>query len=116
MSTMELLTIASPVIPLLLLGVTVNGRWPAQLFGPPQFAAMAAETMLAAMNNRGLPQACASCGLVLAAIGLLAIACPRSWVKYRSRRLMRWEEFERKFHSYAEETSGKPMDGPSSTR
>ena len=116
MSALAILTTASPLLPLSLLAATLHARWPARLFAAPQFAALVAEATLATINHRPLPQALATTGFALANIGLVAIVLNDRWLKYRTRALMHWEQFEREFHTYAKDHSQDPRDRPPTSR
>jgi hypothetical protein len=101
-STRDILMLAAPLLPMSMLAMTLHGRWCAQIFAPPQFAALVGEAMLAFVAHRTLTQAGGAVGLVLAMAGLLAVVLYEHWIPHRAAALVRWNDFERDFRAYAE--------------
>jgi len=109
MSALEIIACASPLLPALMLGLTLYGPWHATFMPPLQFATLVGEGAVAAVAHHTVPQAIAAAGFLIAAAGLAAIVLRDRWIEHRMKTLIDWKRFEQQLASY---TDASHSDGP----
>ena len=100
MSALDIAACASPILPALMLAVTLYGPWYATAMPPLQFATLIGEAILAAIAHHAVAQAIATAGFLLAFAGLVAIVLRDRWIEHRAKTLLNWTRFEQSFASY----------------
>jgi len=100
MSPLEIVACASPIVPAVLLVLTLYGPWYATFVPPLQFAVMVGEAVLAIAARHAAPQVVAAAGFVVAFAGLVALVLRDRWIEHRAKTLIDWERFEQERASY----------------
>lgn len=101
MTTTDLVTLASPIVPVTLVTLVLRGYWWRGAIAPLQFAAFIAEAVLAIAATAAPAQMAAGVGVVIGVVGLIAFVFRDEWSARRAATVrFRWEEFDSEFRSH----------------
>lgn len=107
MSALDIAACASPIVPAVMLALTLYGPWYSKMMRPLQFAMLPAEASLAATTKHMVPLLLAVGGFLIAFLGLAALVLRDRWIEHRVSRIFDWEAFEEALASYSAQRSGR---------
>jgi ADP-ribosylglycohydrolase len=100
MSALDIVACASPIVPAVMLAVTLYGPWYSVAMPPLQFAALVGEAVLATAATHAVAEAIAAAGFAIAIAGLAGIVLRDRWIEHRASKILDWERFEEALASY----------------
>jgi hypothetical protein len=101
MTVVDMLALASPILPVTLAALVLRGHWWRGFIAPLQFSTLPVEAILAIAARLTAAQIAAGVGMVIAIAGLAAVVFRDKWFAHRAATVVfRWDEFESDFRSY----------------